>query len=318
MSTSPTIEWETDGVTINGNTNLIGKNISIGSEGQNTTVTLSGTGGIVIPNGGISIGSGTTFRKTGFGQIGGNLDVIGNINIGSAESPQIQLNSIGTSNFAGKMIINNSLEAGDITASSITMGDTTFNNTGYGNIGDNLNVGGQININSGKIILNANGSSTFTGQMIINNSLETQSIETQSIVINNPTDGLAALASINTTGDGSFASVTTPSITLNGTPVNSITTTSSVSASPDTSIPTVSYLSKVVNSQSSTEPIKITFSNGEGENPTYSYRIVMWNQNDPPANSRYFGKEYSYTYDANQQKYVFSETAVTGTGTYPW
>lgn len=344
MSTSPKIQWGSNGVTINGNTDLLGDNINIGSDQVNATVTvtgdisvsnkltLTGAGGIEVPSGGITVG-------TSPNDIGLNYD--GTVTIGE------------TINFNAKT---SESILGPITATSISIGETTFNNSGTGEIASNLDVAGYININNEKIKLNSDGSSTFTGKMIIKNGLEIDNPDPNSpvasidingnavfasvtiplITLNNNSEETNCLvvgtppnsASITNKGNGTFVSASANSInamkslTLKSTTVNSITTGSSVSppASPDTSIPTVGYLSKVVNSQSSTEPVQITSTTGEEEpNPTYSYQIVMWIKNaDTLANSKYFGKKYIYTYDDSQSKYVFSETAITGTGQYPW
>ena len=363
MSTSPKIQWGSDGVTINGETNLLGENISIGTDQELATTNLLGekinigtekVNATVTVTGDINVSNNLTLTGAG-----GIIVPSGGITVGSAPN-DIELNYDGTVTIGETIEFNpDSSEStlGNITATSITMGNTTFNKSGTGQqIDGQITALDGINIGSAEspqIQLNSNGSSTFTGTMTIKNNL----------FIDNPDDGNSPVASIDINGNASFTSMTInnnnndseteifvvgtspnsasitnkgngtfnnsvsaqsinamTSLKLKNTTVNSITTgTSVLPDSPDTSIPTVGYLSKVVNSQSSTEPVEITSTTGTAPNPTYSYQIVMWIKNaDTSANSNYFGKKYSYTYDDSQQKYVFSETAVTGTGTYPW
>lgn len=207
--------------------------------------------------------------------------------------------------------------------SGVTISGTTIN-SGTLTVSGDLTAQSNIIVGSSSdptIELNSDGSSTFTGKMTINNN--NNDSETAIFVVGSSSNE----ASITNKGNASFNNSVSAqtihalsSLRLINTTVNSITTsaTESPNTTSNTSIPTVGYLTKAIsaNGTTFTKPFQITSTTGDEEsNPTYSYQIVMWfkiNENTE-NNAKYFGKKYSYTSDG-----VFSETAVTGTGTYPW
>lgn len=324
----PNIEWGSDGVTINGETNSITGTLTVSGDltAQSDIIvgstTLNPTIGITVgtsPNTtiiknagditttGIMIGNGTSFSNNGTGTIGSNLNVTGNINIGSG--PQIQLNSDGTAEFGGNVTIG---------SSAITL--RTDGSANFKGQLDARTLAISDGVNSPNVwIYGSDGNSSFSGKGTFSGGIEI---------------GNSNQASITNLGEGTFASVSAPSITastslmLKNTTVNSITTsTSSLPDSPDTSIPTIGYLTKAIGKSTFIEPFQIIDTSSKEPanptnptNPTYSYEIRMWikDADAPDTDSKYFGKKYSYTYDSGQSKYVFSESAVTGTGDYPW
>lgn len=268
-----------------------------------------GTNGVTI--------NGTTINS-GSLTVSGDLTAQSNINVGSTtlNSSGITIGSSSDPTFELK-------NTGDITATSIIIGEngTTLSANGNGTIAGNLDVTGYININSEKIKLNSDGTSSFTGKMTITNNNDS---ETGIFVVGSSSNE----ASITNKGNASFNNSVSAqtihamsSLRLINTSVNSITTGSSaLPESPDTSIPTVGYLSKVVDSQSATEPIEIVdttdYEPDEGSLTLYTYEIRMWIKNaETPKQSSYFGKQY--TFNITNSKLSENPIYVTGQQ-YPW
>lgn len=130
----------------------------------------------------------------------------------------------------------------------------------------------------------------------------------------NFTKGASILASISEEGNGTFKSVSTPSLSLNSSSLTSVTTssTSDPPTTSDESIPTVGYLTKAMTTAITTEPMQVI---ATSTTSPYTFEIRMWMKNaDVPSQSSYFGKQYTYDAEGN----VTEKTVSASNQQYPW